>query len=94
MKVNEAANEIVFDNKNNMKESDLSSKQEKNVDDMQPSDSPYRILEKAFNQIELFLDEKVALFASLPRKDNSEVILANLDILITRVKDILLQVEE
>lgn len=55
--------------------------------------SPDQRLENAFDKIETFLDEKLNQLGGASKTNNTDIILANLDILITRVKDMLLQVE-
>lgn len=51
-------------------------------------------LEKAWGQIERFIDRQFDAKNSEMEADRPDVVVANLDVLITRVKDILLQVEQ
>ncbi len=96
MNEHEEINIAESDNKNKLKdivnspESKLGIKNDDSLNNLSLLDQK---LEKAFDKIEAYLDEELNLQKSLSEKNNMNEILVNLDILITRVKDILLQVE-
>lgn len=91
METHEVISTIESDNKNNSEKINILSIN--NTEEENNQDSSDKKLEKAFDKIESFLDKKLSSPDSIISNKNVDKILANLDILITQVKDVLLKVD-
>ena len=91
METHEVISTIESDNKNNSEKINILSIN--NTEEGNNQDSSDKKLEKAFDKIEFFLDKKLFSPDFINSNKILDKILANLDILITQVKDVLLKVD-